>query len=56
MFPPVPGIAAAWRHLPVPLGALLWIAQVSGSVFPGIFFTFFATFPRPITARLSIAI
>ena len=37
MFPPVPGIATAWRHLPVPLGALLWIAQVSGNVFPGIF-------------------
>ncbi|HEY6266961.1 MAG TPA: protein kinase [Candidatus Acidoferrum sp.] len=51
MFPPVPGIATAWRPLPVPLGALLWIAQVSGSVFPGIFFTFFATFPRPLFRR-----
>ena len=51
MFPPVPGLATAWRHLPVPLGALLWIAQVSGSVFPGIFFTFFATFPRPLFRR-----
>src|SRR5712664_4369741 len=51
MFPPVPGIATAWRHLPVPLGALLWIAQVSGNVFPGIFFTFFATFPRPLFHR-----
>jgi eukaryotic-like serine/threonine-protein kinase len=51
MFPPVPGIAAAWRHLPAPLGALLWIAFVSGSVFPAIFFTFFATFPRPLFHR-----
>jgi tRNA A-37 threonylcarbamoyl transferase component Bud32 len=51
MFPPVPGIATAWRHLPAPLGALLWIAQVSGSVFPGIFFTFFATFPRSLFHR-----
>jgi len=48
MFPPVPGIAPAWRHLPAPLGALLWIAQLSGSVFPAIFFTFFAIFPRPL--------
>ncbi len=51
MFPPVPGIATAWRHLPAPLGALLWIALISGSVFPGIFFTFFATFPRPLFHR-----
>jgi eukaryotic-like serine/threonine-protein kinase len=48
IFPPVPGIATAWRHLPPPLGALLWIAFISGSVFPSIFFTFFATFPRPL--------
>ncbi len=48
IFPPVPGIGAAWRHLPVPLGALLWIAFLSGSVFPAIFFTFFAIFPRPL--------
>jgi eukaryotic-like serine/threonine-protein kinase len=51
MFPPVPGIAAAWRHLPAPLGALLWSAFLSGSVFPAIFFTFFATFPRPLFHR-----
>jgi eukaryotic-like serine/threonine-protein kinase len=51
MFPPVPGIAAAWRHLRAPLGALLWIAFVSGSAFPAIFFTFFATFPRPLFHR-----
>jgi hypothetical protein len=51
MFPPVPGIASAWRHLPAPLGALLWIANVSGVVFPAIFFTFFAIFPRPLFRR-----
>jgi hypothetical protein len=51
MFPPVPGIASAWRHLPAPLGALLWIAHVSGFVFPAIFFTFFAIFPRPLFRR-----
>ncbi len=51
MFPPVPGIATAWRHLPAPLGALAWIAQVSGGVFPAIFFTFFAIFPRPLFRR-----
>ena len=50
-FPPVPGISATWRHLPAPLGALLWIAFVSGSVFSAIFFTFFATFPRPLFHR-----
>jgi tRNA A-37 threonylcarbamoyl transferase component Bud32 len=51
MFPTVPGIAPAWRHLPAPLGALVWIAFVSGSVFPAIFFTFFAIFPRPLFHR-----
>lgn len=51
IFPPAPGIALAWRHFPAPLGALLWIAQVSGSVFPAIFFTFFATFPRTLFRR-----
>lgn len=44
---PIPyGWAALWRHLPAPLGVLLWVASVSRTLFPGIFFSFFAMFPR----------
>ena len=39
------GWAATWRHLPVLLGALLWIPQISRFVLDGIVVTFFAVFP-----------
>lgn len=42
------GLSANWRHLPTPLGALLWIADISSSFLPAILFTFFATFPRKL--------
>ncbi len=40
------GWAATWRHLPVLLGALLWIPQISRFVVDGILVTFFTVFPR----------
>ena len=40
------GWAATWRHLPVLLGALLWIPQISRFVVDGILVTFFTFFPR----------
>ncbi len=44
---PLIGAAATWRHLPVLLGAPLWIAGLSGTVLLApLFLTFFATFPR----------
>jgi len=42
----LPGSAAAWRHLPPALGALLWAPALSTVVLPAIFFTFFAQFPK----------
>jgi tRNA A-37 threonylcarbamoyl transferase component Bud32 len=50
-FPPLYGFGSVWRQLPVPLGALLWVAEISELVFPAIFFTFFAIFPRPLFHR-----
>ena len=40
------GWAATWRHLPMVIGALLWIPQVSRFVAEGILVSFFASFPR----------
>jgi len=40
--------AAPWRHLPAPIGILLWIAFASGLLVAVIFFTFFAVFPRKL--------
>ncbi len=48
IFPPFYGLASTWRHLPAPLGILLWVSRVSFLLFPGIFFTFFAVFPRTL--------
>ncbi len=48
IFPPISGFAAAFRHLPLPIGALLWLAVASEGVFPAILFTFFAVFPRTL--------
>ena len=42
------GFAAPWRHLPAPIGILLWIAFASGVLVAVIFFTFFAVFPRKL--------
>ena len=46
------GFAAAWRHLPALLGALLWIAFLSGRVAAPLCFTFFALFPRRLFRSL----
>jgi len=37
---------AIWRHLPLPLGAVLWIPQVSHFMLLPLFFTFHAAMPR----------
>jgi len=42
------GWAAAWRALPAPIGALLWIAAVGQLLGGPAFFTFCATFPRKL--------
>ncbi len=48
-WPVVPyGMAATWRHLPFPVGGLLWIAEVGTVVATPVLFTFFANFPRPV--------
>lgn len=46
--PPGYGFAAAWRHLPTPVGALLWIAFLVQAMGPPAAFTFFAIFPRKL--------
>ena len=44
---PVEGLDSMWRQLP-PLGqVLLWLATFLNSIGAGVFFTFFALFPRP---------
>jgi serine/threonine-protein kinase len=48
------GIAGTWRHLPVPVGALLWPACVSVFTVSAITFSFFAVFPRPVIQRARI--
>lgn len=40
------GFASTWRSLPVPIGALLWIAFVSSGALGGAIFVFFGLFPR----------
>src|SRR5215469_10548917 len=40
------GAAVGWRHLPALAGALIWIPAIATFVFPSIFCTFFAVFPR----------
>jgi eukaryotic-like serine/threonine-protein kinase len=39
-------VAAVWRALPLPVGALLWFPFVSSVVVPALLFTFFQVFPR----------
>jgi hypothetical protein len=48
------GLAGTWRHLPVPVGALLWPACVSMVAVGAIMFSFFAVFPRPVIRRARI--
>lgn len=43
---PAPEMTAIWRSLPMPLGAALWIPQITHVMLLPIFFTFFAVFPR----------
>ncbi len=46
---PLYGMAAMWRALPTPLGALFWIAGLSAQTLPiALFFTFCAIFPRKL--------
>ncbi len=51
IFPPVPGIAAALKSLPLPLGLLLFSTMASEAVIGAIQITFFAAFPRPLFRR-----
>lgn len=44
----VPLLTWTWRHLPAPLGLLLWIPFVSSILLGGILFTFCAIFPRTL--------
>ena len=46
--PPGYGWASVWRHLPAPLGILLWPASISRGLAPGVGFTFYAIFPRKL--------
>jgi len=48
------GLAGTWRHLPVPVGALLWPACLSVITIGAIMFSFFAVFPRPVIRRARI--
>jgi hypothetical protein len=41
-------MTAVWRNLPVPLGATLWIPQITHLVLLPLFFTSFAVFPRQL--------
>lgn len=41
-------MTAIWRSLPILLGALLWIPQISHLMLLPLFFTFFAMLPRPL--------
>lgn len=41
-------MAAAWRSLPAPLGALLWIPQIGQLMLFPLLFSFFAVFPRAL--------
>jgi len=45
-------MTAIWRNLPVWLGIVLWIPQVSHLMLLPLFFTFFALFPRRLFHRL----
>jgi serine/threonine-protein kinase len=45
------GLAGTWRHLPLPLGALLWPACVSSMAVGPIMFALFARFPRVAIRR-----
>jgi len=50
IFNPAPpfGLTALWRHLPWPIGALLWVAVFSCFLGSPLLFTFFALFPREL--------
>jgi tRNA A-37 threonylcarbamoyl transferase component Bud32 len=45
------GLAGTWRHLPLPLGALLWPACLSAFAVGPIMFALFARFPRAVIRR-----
>lgn len=44
---PLDGFTSMWRHSPLWFQLLLWTAQVLASLGWGVWFTFFALFPRP---------
>jgi tRNA A-37 threonylcarbamoyl transferase component Bud32 len=48
---PREGMAAAWRALPSPVAALLWIPFASSIVSGAIALTFLSVFPRPLFRR-----
>jgi serine/threonine-protein kinase len=48
------GLAGTWRHLPLPLGALLWPACLSSIAVGPIMFALFARFPRVAIRRRSV--
>lgn len=48
--PPI-GLTALWRHLPSPIGALLWIAAFSSFLGSPLLFTFFVLFPRRLFSK-----
>ena len=41
-------LAAIWRSLPMPVGAVLWIPFAGSLAIAAVVLTFFATFPRPV--------
>lgn len=45
---PAAEMTAVWRNLPAPLGAMLWIPQLTHLVLLPLFFTMFAVFPRQL--------
>jgi hypothetical protein len=46
--PASPGLAAAWRSLPQPLSALMWLPATTNVLLAPLLFTFSALFPRPL--------
>ena len=49
---PPTGFAAAWRALPVLVGAMMWVPTLAEAVSPALVFTFCATFPRQVSRSL----
>lgn len=48
MIPLAYGWAPLWRHLPAPLGLLLWPASITRGLISGLILTFVAVFPRQL--------